>query len=438
MSGLNDDLDLINVEDTNSEYDSSSRDNLRSINGSSYDEQNGTRKSYLVFNEKLAAELYEAEFSITTSLIVTTFAKKVSEELNVEFALRQAYRTKQKILDKIEGTYIEQFAKLEDYCGELRNKLPQAEHKHCVQHLYNNFKFHHRGLALKDRLWKYARASFKNAFIAEIEKMQEDECAVWLWLSDKEPKHWSRLHFRTYVKCDIVVNNICFFCPKTKKRLEKYKVKQKKCIPRLSSGMKYQVSRIYGDQFSVDLGTKTCSCRQWELKGIPCNHAGACIFRRRDKPESATCPKRKRDLEKNGGEDGEENDDAAKEEDNMQQPMRGVSIEEVEFGQNSETVVRVHNADSGQSRRVKGAIRKHVKWALENPRKRKTTANPKEGSHKEARQKTLRPLLPSWQRIRSTEIIPDVQPQQTIANAYIFSQLLMSLSNTTHFGFVIF
>ncbi|KAL3849414.1 hypothetical protein ACJIZ3_011296 [Penstemon smallii] len=37
--------------------------------------------------------------------------------------------------------------------------MPNCEHRFCVMHLYYNFKIAHKGLALKDILWKAARAS---------------------------------------------------------------------------------------------------------------------------------------------------------------------------------------------------------------------------------------------------------------------------------------
>ncbi|CAI9292371.1 unnamed protein product [Lactuca saligna] len=41
---------------------------------------------------------------------------------------------------------------------------------------------------------------------------------------------------------------------------------------------KYQVSKNLLEQFVVDMGQQTCSCRRWELIGIPCAHAIACMW----------------------------------------------------------------------------------------------------------------------------------------------------------------
>ena len=40
----------------------------------------------------------------------------------------------------------------------------------------------------------------------------------------------------------------------------------------------------------VDLVNRTCSCRVWDLTGIPCRHGVAVIFVNREKPEDYTHP----------------------------------------------------------------------------------------------------------------------------------------------------
>ena len=37
---------------------------------------------------------------------------------------------------------------------------------------------------------------------------------------------------------------------------------------------------MYNEQYRVDLGTKSCDCYKWDLIGIPCSHAIACIHKR--------------------------------------------------------------------------------------------------------------------------------------------------------------
>ena len=54
--------------------------------------------------------------------------------------------------------------------------------------------------------------------------------------------------------------------------------------------MKYQICCPFSDQFAVDLGSKTCTCRKWQLREIPYGHAVAAFNRRRDKPEKNVAP----------------------------------------------------------------------------------------------------------------------------------------------------
>ncbi|XP_062104977.1 uncharacterized protein LOC133816574 [Humulus lupulus] len=42
---------------------------------------------------------------------------------------------------------------------------------------------------------------------------------------------------------------------------------------------------MYGFMYSVDLKTWVCSCRKWELTGIPCSHAVAAIWHNKKDPE---------------------------------------------------------------------------------------------------------------------------------------------------------
>lgn len=54
------------------------------------------------------------------------------------------------------------------------------------------------------------------------------------------------------------------------------------CIASYVGTMKYQISCPFGDQYIVDMAAKTCSCRKWQLRGIPCGHAVAAINRRHE------------------------------------------------------------------------------------------------------------------------------------------------------------
>lgn len=48
---------------------------------------------------------------------------------------------------------------------------------------------------------------------------------------------------------------------------------------------KYQVYGPWHDQHVVDMRQMTCSCRKWELSGIPCKHAVAALNEKEDSGE---------------------------------------------------------------------------------------------------------------------------------------------------------
>ena len=43
---------------------------------------------------------------------------------------------------------------------------------------------------------------------------------------------------------------------------------------------KFEIKTMYGDQHVVDLAAKTCSCRRWNLIGIPCLHFVVAIYKK--------------------------------------------------------------------------------------------------------------------------------------------------------------
>ncbi|KAL2237311.1 UNVERIFIED_CONTAM: hypothetical protein Sindi_0922800, partial [Sesamum indicum] len=207
--------------------------------------------------------------------------------------------------------------------------LPAAPHRFCVRHMHSNFKnADFRGLTFKHALWRAAKACTKGEFKARMKDLQVLEQTVFDWFSDKPPKQWSRSHFNPNVKCDMLLNNYCEtfnmmildarekpiltmlewireflmkrlqenmdmaeakwkgrICPKIRKILDKHIEKVGDCIPIKADNFHYQISCFDGGQYAVDLSNHTCSCRKWELSGIPCKHAISAIFNQKDHPK---------------------------------------------------------------------------------------------------------------------------------------------------------
>ncbi|XP_074343263.1 uncharacterized protein LOC141682465 [Apium graveolens] len=136
----------------------------------------------------------------------------------------------------------------------------------------------------------------------------------------KPKTQWTRAAFRTHAHSDMFVNNHCevfnssirkfrdlpiitmfrdlhkvvmkriqvrrdklasretIICPSALKKLEKAIQYAGNCAVSWSGATKYLVTCTNGGhELVVDLHNRTCTCRKWDLTGIPCYHACACI-----------------------------------------------------------------------------------------------------------------------------------------------------------------
>ncbi|XP_050379448.1 uncharacterized protein LOC126796756 [Argentina anserina] len=202
----------------------------------------------------------------------------------------------------------------------IKDLVSSAEHRHCVKHFYNNFKgAGHAGLGLKQTMWGAAKSTTIPWFEAEMDMLfkQSKEACDWFQEPGRSPNHWSISHFTIAPKCDILLNNlyeafnsaiipardqpilimlerlrIYLMLRMAKQRekrwtqeagprifdiVEKNKKDGDLCIVDISIRGHYEVTHLHGRKFYVDLERKTCSCRKWNLCGIPCYHAIASI-----------------------------------------------------------------------------------------------------------------------------------------------------------------
>ncbi|XP_071923118.1 uncharacterized protein [Coffea arabica] len=273
---------------------------------------------------RLASKLFVDEVRKAPSMTVHELMTRVTEKLNVDFSLKQRFRRLYMCLEPIKrgflagrrkwigldgcflkGPYGRQLLSGVGMDGDnkmfplalsvvgglvqvVRDKLPRDEHSCCIQHLYTNFKQMHRGLALKERLWRCARASYMTQFKTEIEMMKQESKDVYARLDEKDPNTWhvadDSLIF-VEENGETMSKHEGLLCPAIFDILEKAKKEQCMCSCYYAGTMKYQICCPFSDQFVVYLGSKTCICRQWQLKGIPCGHAVVAINRRRAKSE---------------------------------------------------------------------------------------------------------------------------------------------------------
>ena len=56
------------------------------------------------------------------------------------------------------------FGYLQELIPAIETRFPTVEHRFCVKHIYNNFKVDHKGLELKDALWRCVAATTVREF----------------------------------------------------------------------------------------------------------------------------------------------------------------------------------------------------------------------------------------------------------------------------------
>ncbi|KAL2898965.1 hypothetical protein RDABS01_024047 [Bienertia sinuspersici] len=193
-----------------------------------------------------------------------------------------AYKVKYHAHKMLHGSMKEHYMKVERYIKALElasletvlqlailhavaTVLPNAEHSHYARHIFTLWHRTYKGDDMKLQFWKIAKAynlaDFNDA-IDELSEMNAEAALAFRRLVNKrkEIEKWSSV-----------------LCPKIQARFEKEKEKAAMCDVLPSSESLFNV-RYYLDQLNVDLVARSCSCRKWNMVGIPCCHAIACIY----------------------------------------------------------------------------------------------------------------------------------------------------------------
>lgn len=80
---------------------------------------------------------------------------------------------------------------------------------------------------------------------------------------------------RIFNKRNLMKGAMDDICPRIRKKLEVEKDYAKDCFPIPASNKEFQVMH-FTDLLIVNLERKTCSCKKWEITGVPCCHVIAC------------------------------------------------------------------------------------------------------------------------------------------------------------------
>nr|XP_051222305.1 uncharacterized protein LOC127340602 [Lolium perenne] len=182
-------------------------------------------------------------------------------------------------------------------------------------------QFGFRGPELKKYMDAASYSYTKNGFDLAMAAMKDDCEEAYNWLAQIPPKTWARHLFDTNCKNDLVVNNISEvfnkmilnvrskpirtmlegirnklmvkynrtrdkaakarweITPFYSEKLAEAKRWSRDCTAKVTEDGLWQVTSVSGRIVAVDLKKHSCSCRKWDLTGIPCNHAVAAIMK---------------------------------------------------------------------------------------------------------------------------------------------------------------
>ena len=201
----------------------------------------------------------------------------------------------------------------------ILEEFPQSEHRFCVQHIYNNFKKRFVGENFKERLWEIGASTTLEHYLDKMEALRIEYPSAHQWLTGVAPKEkWVKAFFSPHTCCDVLLNNICetfnskialarekaiismledirtsqmerlqirgqwiksynhAVPPVIKEIVDKWYARASSWRATWNGDTSYQVSGPSG-QYVVNMRDFTCSCRLWQLTGIPCTHAIATI-----------------------------------------------------------------------------------------------------------------------------------------------------------------
>lgn len=207
----------------------------------------------------------------------------------------------------------------------VKELLPHVEHRNCTRHIYSNLQKKHGNEAVRNAFYQASCATHAEAFKTAMRDLEKASKRAAEKMNSFEPKVWSKAFFGTHSKTDSTENNIsecfnswilksrymplidmltdihdlimerlhkkrdaminvdCIILPRAKKILDEAVKGSSECTVLWDGRQNFQV-KWRGIGFCVNLQEQTCSCRVWELTGIPCCHAVTAIQRMRLNP----------------------------------------------------------------------------------------------------------------------------------------------------------
>ncbi|XP_050219968.1 uncharacterized protein LOC126670310 [Mercurialis annua] len=217
-----------------------------------------------------------------------------------------------------EGLYLTLISDQQKGLKNAINKVvPLAEHRNCARHIYANWKKKHKDPELKRLFWKAVNTSNHPEFESVMDLIKAERVTAYDDFMKQLDNIFCKAFIRPDSKCDAITSNLVEtfngfisksrqlqainmledirsslmermfvksglmdnhfedICPRIRERIDKNQTMTRFCEAKVAKGA-FQVS-CGEDQYVVNLKNRSCSCRAWDISGIPCAHALVCI-----------------------------------------------------------------------------------------------------------------------------------------------------------------
>ncbi|KAJ0025618.1 hypothetical protein Pint_07722 [Pistacia integerrima] len=185
--------------------------------------------------------------------------------------------------------------RLKGILNALEVKWLNARNRFCARHVYANFRKKFPGVHMRKLFWAVSKAANKPDFVKAMGSVKDVDEGANKWLLENELDQWSKHAFDTTTKLDHITNNMseCFNSWLGEDRelpilslLELYRCREMKRLQcKLKAGTKWitplppVVHRKINKMIEAARNVKQlCDYGMWQLSGIPCVHAIACLL----------------------------------------------------------------------------------------------------------------------------------------------------------------
>ncbi|KAK1646972.1 hypothetical protein QYE76_064777 [Lolium multiflorum] len=272
------------------------------------------------------AKQSEQAVRIDPNTTVDTLIDNAKQKWGVPVPRSKAYRARKKAFAVVMGDQKAQYTRLRDYLQAVLDTNPGSRCIVTTKHLVEYPSTNPRGPELKKHMDAASYCYTKPEFDRAMDAMKADCEEAYNWLMQIPVETWARHAFDTNCKTDLVVNNISEvfnkmildvrnkpirtmleglrnkvmvknsgtrektertrweITPHYTEKLEEAKRWSRECTAKNCDVDLWQVSNSRRN-CAVNLKNHTCSCRKWDITGVPCSHAVAAIMKVRQHPE---------------------------------------------------------------------------------------------------------------------------------------------------------